>query len=764
MKSEAAVQIQLTFVDTVVAETRSDALAAPVLIGRDPSADWQAPSGDRTMPARAAVLQVRDGRPVLKAEPGQTFRLNAVVTRERTLQAGDRIAIGDCELHVTAVRVLRTYARYHRLEPLVSERRGVFVDLNDEAFSVGSAEGSGLRLADDTVSRHHATLLQRGDECWVRDGSSRNGTFVNGQRLGGKERLLHDGDVLSFGPFEYRFLDRTVSHVRTSTAKGVLIALATLLLGGGGWWAFYQSTPDASRYLLAASQFACAERFDDAERMLQEAATARQADENEILLRRMRERCAIWRTTARVWADFRDNLSRQRFGAANDQIGQLALDNPDNWSWNEDLRDAHLAEAKEAVALVRLAKSFWRACNDSDLPEAALATLTKERRQRGLDRPDFEKDDRPWMQALKQHLRSRIAGFDENEALFVALTNETARMARGETNPREVRAFAEDIEKKSAGHVRVIAHLMLAPLARLETDRQTLESDARALVECNNAAYSGRHLVTQPDDCTYFPSLMRCQTQNVERRRELDLASLELRAMEKRLVAYGVSKGSEPPALTAFEDTNRVERAFRCELLKGKNPPRLDRTKPVDDTYDRLFGYEFLYSYMEEGYFAYPKIVDPERLNHPGFMPELQRLNALADELQADLKALKGKEFDCIRKGAFVKRIGVLEDWVRRIVAVRDRFDAIADDPVKTFTRRGILARGAALYLTPHAEITKEDWEDFRRRNVWQRENVRARAEEIDPTNPQKTREIVDWIMSRGIPGSPAVKKAWNCQ
>lgn len=762
MKNEDIILIQLTFLDIVVAEIRSDALTAPILIGRDSTAGWQPPAGDRTMPAKAAVLQTRGGALVLKAEPGEKFRLNAVETRERTLRVGDRIALGDCELHVTAAKVRRTYAPYHRLEPLASERRDVFVNLKGEVFTIGCGGDMNLRLEDDTVSQHHATLTLKGDECWVRDDSSRNGTYVNGQRLGGKERLLRDGDILGFGPFEYRFLDCGVSHVRTSPVKNVLVVLMTLFVAGGAWWAFYSNTPDVTQYMLAATQFAAAERFGDAERMLDEAGRARGVDRNMTLLNRQKKQLATWRTTAGVWADFCVNLEQDRFAAAGDQIGQLALDTPSNWSWNEDTLDARLATAREAAKLLQLTTAFWRAVNDSDLPEKAVADLTAERRKLGVDRSDFAKDERKWMQALRTRLCRRVADFDENEKLYASLTNETERLARRETDAKAVRAFAEEIAHKSSGHVSSLAHLMLEPLKKLDADRQMLLADACALAEFDNAAYSGRNLLTQPDDCTFSLSLMRCQAQNVERRRELDLASLEIRAMKKRLVVYGISKDSEPSALRAFEDTNRVERAFRCELLGESRPPRIDRTEPVDDSYDRLFGYEFLHSYMEDGYFAYPNEVNPERLNHAGFMPEIQRLAALGKELDADLKILKGKEFDCIRKGTFAKQITRLEDWARRIVAVRDRFDAIADDSSKTFTRRGILARGAALYLTPHAMITKESWADFRRRFVWQRENVRSRADDINPTQPEKSRQIVDWIMSRGIPGSPAVKKAWN--
>jgi pSer/pThr/pTyr-binding forkhead associated (FHA) protein len=66
--------------------------------------------------------------------------------------------------------------------------------------SVGREQSSDLVLDwDGQVSRLHARF-ERADDGWavVDDGISRNGTFVNGERLTGRHRLS-DGDSLRFG-------------------------------------------------------------------------------------------------------------------------------------------------------------------------------------------------------------------------------------------------------------------------------------------------------------------------------------------------------------------------------------------------------------------------------------------------------------------------------------------------------------------------------------------------------------------------------------
>lgn len=69
-------------------------------------------------------------------------------------------------------------------------------------FFIGRAEDCNLRPHSDLVSRHHCAIVVEEGFVAVRDFNSKNGTFVNGQRITG-ETELKSGDHLKVGQIEF---------------------------------------------------------------------------------------------------------------------------------------------------------------------------------------------------------------------------------------------------------------------------------------------------------------------------------------------------------------------------------------------------------------------------------------------------------------------------------------------------------------------------------------------------------------------------------
>jgi DNA-binding CsgD family transcriptional regulator len=96
-------------------------------------------------------------------------------------------------------------------------------------LTVGRGPGADLSFDwDPDVSRLHAELEYIG-ECWtvIDDGLSRNGTFVNGERLNGRRRL-RDGDRARFGRTVVLFRARPAQAAKTTLAGGDLAIAAKL--------------------------------------------------------------------------------------------------------------------------------------------------------------------------------------------------------------------------------------------------------------------------------------------------------------------------------------------------------------------------------------------------------------------------------------------------------------------------------------------------------------------------------------------------------
>jgi len=90
----------------------------------------------------------------------------------------------------------RRGVRLQILEP--PAQQGELYSLGDE-LTVGRGGGCGIVIVDDHyVSTVHARLFRRGDEVFVEDLGSRNGTYLNGSPVSGVTRLRR-GDRVQFG-------------------------------------------------------------------------------------------------------------------------------------------------------------------------------------------------------------------------------------------------------------------------------------------------------------------------------------------------------------------------------------------------------------------------------------------------------------------------------------------------------------------------------------------------------------------------------------
>lgn len=108
------------------------------------------------------------------------------------------------------------------------EQQIVILDHARDLLSVGRDDECDVRIGwDERVSRLHARLERSGGSWFVHDASfSRNGTFLNGERVNG-HRTLTDGDELRFGATGMRFRDTSPKQPST-VASGVALTGPTI--------------------------------------------------------------------------------------------------------------------------------------------------------------------------------------------------------------------------------------------------------------------------------------------------------------------------------------------------------------------------------------------------------------------------------------------------------------------------------------------------------------------------------------------------------
>lgn len=75
--------------------------------------------------------------------------------------------------------------------------QGQTFTITENALIIGRDESCEVSLLDKGASRQHAEIFKIGDMCFIRDLESKNGTFVNDNRI--TEEMLRDGDRVQIG-------------------------------------------------------------------------------------------------------------------------------------------------------------------------------------------------------------------------------------------------------------------------------------------------------------------------------------------------------------------------------------------------------------------------------------------------------------------------------------------------------------------------------------------------------------------------------------
>ncbi len=84
------------------------------------------------------------------------------------------------------------------------------VQLSKDRTTLGRRPYNDVVIDNLAVSGEHAVLQMTGNEVYIEDLNSTNGTFVNGSGI--KKQLLHNGDVVEIGKYYIQYVNEVPQH------------------------------------------------------------------------------------------------------------------------------------------------------------------------------------------------------------------------------------------------------------------------------------------------------------------------------------------------------------------------------------------------------------------------------------------------------------------------------------------------------------------------------------------------------------------------
>ena len=104
---------------------------------------------------------------------------------------------------------------------LLKNNNGINVDSNfyileDSIIKIGRDSSADLKIPDPFISRFQAEIYFENEKWFIRDPQSKNGTFVNGVKIGPDPVRLNHGDVICFcNKIEYLYQEEKVDLLDT---------------------------------------------------------------------------------------------------------------------------------------------------------------------------------------------------------------------------------------------------------------------------------------------------------------------------------------------------------------------------------------------------------------------------------------------------------------------------------------------------------------------------------------------------------------------
>jgi len=751
----------------VIAEMTLSVGCEPLLVGRARECSLRIPSDDYSASGVHAKIFWK-GSSLMIEDAGSRngiYHDGVPLKRAVRLVPGSLYAIGSCLLSVEAVekKSVRNLRQHHRLEFLNGERAGRIIDIVKHAdgkdFDIGLDPVCSIHLSDMLVSRRHAVLRTHDDgECWIEDLGSRNGTYVNGEQLSGKERLLKDGDKVSIAFFEFRFLDRNVAHARVQAWMKLAVVSVTVCIMAALYVAWTASRQAVENYLVIARESAATEDFGTALEAVSASRNARDAAEYRAQIDDLFVKIGIWEKTCREWKSARKDIAAKRLKEARFKLDNLMTGPLESWAWNPEKAKDVKKDVEFAVKALRLyfhgsdviAAAEKEAKPDADIPiRAAIGPLESFLRENAesVAGREYMSDVLKLLDNLLTELRVIRSGYDEIDASIAKISSKDP----------DFKVIYADFDRVSQNTqlpaaVRGYARQQLAPCMDFVRTQEYLKKEMDALLKMDFVGVrrmAPDFKLPSQDLCVRHVKYSDARAELVARHDLLQHESSALQMMIEGLIKVGVTLDTRGESIDCFLNQTNVNEALSFDCLK-RRPPNTRRPEPVG-MYDTLFGIETTFEALR----ALPKSNSGRNVRSLGFEPRCFAARQAFDRAETFVQYLDSEERKYLQRGD----IGKFYTQCVRITIERERMVQRLQD--RTGSDREEIVAGY------YADFFSSNPNDAAKRTLSLR-FAKLKREIIDlgeryqlESHPDKQLKLRDEIMAKGIPGDPVLHAKW---
>ena len=753
--------------DGHVVSTRTTTDGDPELIvGRSHSCDVAVPSDEMSVSGTHASLYWDRGHLYIADANSRNgvFRQGVKMSKPCKVRSGEVYAIGNCSLTFAENKGAagKRADNPHRLEWLNGDKAGKTVDIRpragETAFTIGMDPGSTLAIPDMLVSRHHVELTTRDNgECWIRDLGSRNGTYVNGEVLRGRERLLKNNDRIGIAYFDFRFLDKDHRHPRFHMWMKLFAVAVTLGLASLVWLfhdLFGKSVEDC---LGICKNMAAEERFDDARQALDEAKMARDSDKRELDIRDLEQNLERWEETAKKWHEVKANLVSGDFGGARVVLEPLVARPPTDWQWNPADAAEKRKTAEFAVELLKWDYSCDDVLGDtsSGRPEDQADAIARQETplREFMDRESSRIVAEPCFSNISAKLSMQLARLGKIRRSFAAVDDAIAQIDENVPDFASLALKFEQIEhdKSEYDAVRSYASKYKLPCAELAEARDLVLQELQDLIALRFGMIATNQVsfrLPKKELCARHPPLSS-HRKKIEQQHEVILSlARSVASLVDGLASRGVENGTCDAALQRMLSQEAWKRALSFDCLDGP-PPKAKRKDPCG-FYDEFLGVEYTYQAIR----ALPGTYNGLALRMVGFTPNVVDAKRTLEQVEYFVKFLDEGPAS-LRKGA----LGEFREYAHSLLEDREAIvgylSSFQGEP-----RAKLVASYYANYLKDGGTLVqrKQLSADFRAiqktvTDLYEKYRVLS-----DPVEQIGLRAK---IMSIGLPGDPLIHSMW---